>query len=161
MNFSQSVVKCLSDYATFSGRSSRSEFWWFYLFTILVTIVCGAIDVMAFGMEPHDPTPFGSIASIVLFLPSVSATVRRLHDIERSGWWFWLFLLPIIGWIILLVWHCTRGKHGANAYGPDPLTTTYNQHAQKPETKETERAFTPREQARKSEYTTPPTIKRR
>lgn len=161
MDFSQSIVKCISDYATFSGRSSRSEFWWFTLFTTLVAIVSGILDSTIFGMDLEDPTPFGMITSVILFMPAISVTVRRLHDVDRSGWWFWFFLVPIIGWITILVWECTRGTYGENKYGPDPLLAIDDQHSSRHENHSPEPVQTPYTETKKSEYTTPPTVKRR
>jgi len=63
----------------------------------------------------------GIIAGLALALPGISVQVRRLHDLDRSGWWYWILLIPVIGWIILLVRNCARGTIGPNKYGADPL----------------------------------------
>ena len=64
------------------------------------------------------------LAFLIIFLPQISASVRRLHDIDRSGWWYWIVLIPIVGPIIFLVWTCMRGTSGDNEFGPDPLAET-------------------------------------
>lgn len=92
MNFGQSVSTCLSKYATFGGRASRSEFWWFFLFQILVILVLTALS-----------QTLGYAANLLLILPSLAVGARRLHDIGRTGWWQ-LLLLSGIGFFVLLYW---------------------------------------------------------
>ena len=109
----------LKRYAQFSGRSRRKEYWMFTLFTILVSIAASLIDViLGFGFQNNGPV--GIIASLALLVPGIAVAMRRLHDTDRSGWWLLLFLLPIIGWIVLLVFYCTDGTPGTNRFGPDP-----------------------------------------
>ncbi len=100
----------LKKYAEFSGRASRKELWLFYLFNILVYLVL--VSIFA---------PVGVIYAFGTWLPTIAVQVRRLHDKNRSGWWYWLQLLPIIGIIIVFVWSVSRGTEGDNDYGPDPL----------------------------------------
>lgn len=121
MTFSQAVRSCLSKFVTFSGRASRSEFWYFVLFVFLAGILVSLFDQIIFGSGVEDDRGFSSILSLVLFLPQISVGVRRLHDTDRSGWWWWLWALPIIGWIILLVWYVSQGTNGSNRFGHDPL----------------------------------------
>jgi uncharacterized membrane protein YhaH (DUF805 family) len=66
-------------------------------------------------------SPISSLVSLALFLPGLAVSVRRLHDTDRSGWWVLLFLIPLIGAIVLLIWYCSRGTPGGNRFGPDPL----------------------------------------
>ena len=115
MNFPEAVAAGFRNYVNFSGRASRSEYWYWTLFYILVAVATALIDA-ALNTSLLNP-----IASLALFLPSLSVAVRRLHDVDRSGWWFLLILIPLIGAIILLVWYCTRGTPGPNRFGPDPL----------------------------------------
>jgi uncharacterized membrane protein YhaH (DUF805 family) len=89
MDFVQAVQTCLSKYATFSGRAQRSEYWYFVLFTFGLSVVASLLDNTIFGFGMNDEQLFSSIVSLVLFIPSVSAAVRRLHDTEKPGWW-WL-----------------------------------------------------------------------
>ena len=103
---------------TFSGRASRSEFWYWALFALLVSIASSIIDHTIFPFASTGPIE--GLTSLVLFLPGLAVSIRRLHDIDRSGWW-WLIAFTVIGIVLLIVWACTRGTAGANRYGPDPL----------------------------------------
>jgi uncharacterized membrane protein YhaH (DUF805 family) len=116
MTFVQAVRSCYSNYATFSGRAARSEYWFFVLFQFAIIIFCYALIPFGLGR-----TLLGLFA-LANFLPTISVMVRRLHDIDRSGWWYWVALIPLVGAILLLIWFCTRGTSGANQFGPDPLT---------------------------------------
>ncbi len=116
MTFGQAIKSCYSNYVTFSGRAPRSEYWFFVLYQCLVGFVCGLL--MAFGIGRL----LLGLFVVANFLPAISVMVRRLHDIDRSGWWYWIVLVPLVGPILLLVWFCTRGTAGANRFGPDPLS---------------------------------------
>ena len=111
MNFSDSIGSCFGKFATFKGRASRSEFWWFYLFQA----ICNLAALIVGGL-----VLFALVASVLAF-PGFSVLVRRLHDTDRSGWWYWISLVPIIGGIVLLIWFCTEGSSVANEYG-DPVS---------------------------------------
>lgn len=116
MDFMTAVRTCLQKFATFQGRAARSEFWFFALFQFLVLIAASIIDaVLGTSMI------FYLIAGLALIVPSISVAVRRLHDTNRSGWWYWLALVPIVGVIVLLIWFCTKGSDGPNDFGPNPL----------------------------------------
>ncbi len=121
MDFSTAVRTCFQKYVTFSGRAQRSEFWYFVLFNLLASIVLGIVDGALFGWASDDPEVLNGIFSLIMFLPSLAVAVRRLHDTDRSGWWVLLWLIPIIGWIILIVWYATKGTEGPNRFAPDPL----------------------------------------
>ncbi|MES2256096.1 MAG: DUF805 domain-containing protein [Pseudomonadota bacterium] len=116
MTLGQSVQSCYSNYATFSGRAARSEYWFFVLYQCLVGFVCGLL--MAFGIGQLLLWLF----VVANLLPAISVTVRRLHDTDHSGWWYWIALVPLVGAILLIVWFCTRGTSGANRFGSDPLS---------------------------------------
>lgn len=103
VSFGDAIKICFNKFADFEGRGRRSEFWWWYLFTVLV------------GMVPY----IGWLASIVFIIPSLAAGARRLHDTGRSGWLQLLMLIPCIGSIILIIWWCEDSK-GDNEYGPSP-----------------------------------------
>ena len=118
MTFVQAVQSCYSNYATFSGRAARSEYWFFVLFQCVVGFACGLL--MPFGIG----RALLGIIVLANFLPSISVIVRRLHDTDRSGWWYWIALVPLVGAILLLIWFCTRGTSGANRFGADPLPGT-------------------------------------
>ena len=125
-----SVKTCLSKYATWQGRASRSEFWYFNLFSFLCSLLAQLIDnVLGINFKFTDQltgqelsSNGGYIDALVvfgMFLPQLAVAVRRLHDINRSGWWYWLLLVPVIGWILLLLWSWSAGTTGENNYGPD------------------------------------------
>ena len=110
MNFSQAVAACLRKYVDFSGRASRPEFWWFFLFQIVVMIVTGMMsDIL------------NLIAALGLLLPGLAVGARRLHDIGKSGWFLLLGLIPILGFLLLLYW-CVQPSAGANAWGNPEVT---------------------------------------
>lgn len=117
MEFGEAVKICLGKYATFSGRAPRSEYWWFYLFTFIAMTVGGLIDLLLWEKLGW----LYGIIGLLLFLPGLTASVRRLHDRDRSGWWLLLGAIPLVGTIILIVWLATRGTVGPNRFGPDPL----------------------------------------
>jgi uncharacterized membrane protein YhaH (DUF805 family) len=121
MDFMTAVRTCFSKYVDFSGRARRSEFWYFVLFTFLVGIVTNIVDAIL-GTD-YDTGSGGLISTVVslgLLLPSVAVAVRRLHDIDKSGWWILIGIIPIVGWIIVIIWYCTDTKPGDNQYGPNP-----------------------------------------
>ena len=120
MGFGTAVSTVLRKYVVFSGRARRSEFWWFALFSVVVGIVAGVIDT-ALGSDVSSGTGVvGGIVTLALLLPSLSVQVRRLHDTGRSGWWVLLNLLPVIGWIVLLVFYVIDSDAGGNRFGPSP-----------------------------------------
>jgi len=105
--------KCLSNYANFSGRARRKEYWFFALVQFGVLIIAGILDTIIF----KKPSVFYIITALGLFIPALSVAVRRLHDTSRSGWWFLLVLVPLIGPILLLVWFATDTKPESNQWG--------------------------------------------
>lgn len=120
MSFADAVRSCLQQYVGFSGRARRSEYWWFFLFNVLVSIVASILDsVLGTMSDDTNVGLIGTIASLALLLPSIAVGIRRLHDTSRSGWWILIGLIPIVGWIILLVFY-VQDSHGDNQYGPSP-----------------------------------------
>jgi uncharacterized membrane protein YhaH (DUF805 family) len=117
MDIQTSIKICFSKYATFSGRASRSEFWLFQLFTFLGSIVTLIIDVMILGFSLDDASsPTNLIFLLVVMIPSVAVGCRRLHDLNKSGWWQILYL-TIIGIILLIIWWATQGENKKNKFG--------------------------------------------
>ena len=116
MNFQTSIKTCFTKYATFSGRASRSEFWFFCLFCFLGGIVGMIIDTMMLGYPAEETGPINLIFNVVVFLPGLAAGARRLHDIDRSGWWQ-LIYFTVIGIILLIVWFATIGSSKKNIHG--------------------------------------------
>jgi uncharacterized membrane protein YhaH (DUF805 family) len=118
MNFGQAIASGFANYVNFSGRAIRSEYWYWVLFTVIGAIVTLILDDAVFGYE--SVAPLNSVFNVVTFLPSLAVLVRRLHDIDRTGWWV-LIALTIIGLFVLIYWACQRGTPGPNRFGPDPL----------------------------------------
>lgn len=115
-------TEVLRKYAVFSGRARRREYWMFVLFNALIGIVLSVLD-NALGLDNADGGGvLQSIYGLAIFIPSLAVGVRRLHDTNRSGWWLLLWLIPVVGWIIMIVWLATAGQIGPNQYGPDPKT---------------------------------------
>ena len=117
MNFGEAIKSGLNNYATFWGRACRSEFWYWTLFVILLTVAAGIIDQAVVESEYGLVQPLTSLA---LFLPGIAVAIRRLHDLDRTGWWV-LIAFTGIGIILLLIWDCMKGTGGPNRFGPDPL----------------------------------------
>jgi uncharacterized membrane protein YhaH (DUF805 family) len=117
MNPSQAITSCLKKYAVFSGRASRSEYWYWMLFHVLVHIVTRILDAIIYPASAA--THVSNAFDLIVLLPSLAVAVRRLHDVDRSGWWLLMDLI-IIGMIYpLLVWKCRRGTEGPNRFGED------------------------------------------
>lgn len=123
MNFQEAVRTCFSKYATFSGRAARSEFWWFTLFAVATNMVLSIIDAIIFGplVGGQDISVLGALFSLAIIIPSIAVGVRRLHDLGKSGWWYLIILIPILGALVLLFFFVQKGTDGANEYGVDPL----------------------------------------
>lgn len=112
MTFAEAIrTVLLEKYIEFSGRAPRSEYWWFLLFAVIVNMLLEVlgIDLVSF------------VVSAALLIPSIAVTVRRFHDIGKSGWWILTLLIPLLNLILILIWFTRKGESGANAYGPDPL----------------------------------------
>jgi uncharacterized membrane protein YhaH (DUF805 family) len=124
MSFGQAIASGFSNYAAFSGRASQSEFWFWVLFAMIGAISANIIDGAVFvhhpGISPLN-SPFNSIFTLIMLLPSLAAATRRLHDIDQTGWWV-LLALTGIGIIVLLYWLSQEGTPGTNRFGTNPLT---------------------------------------
>ncbi|MET0355152.1 MAG: DUF805 domain-containing protein [Cellvibrio sp.] len=92
MNFQDSIKICFTKYADFNGRASRPEYWWFFLFCLLASC---ALSIFSQGLS--------GLFSVVTLLPSLAVGARRLHETNRSGWWQLLWLVPVIGWIVVII----------------------------------------------------------
>lgn len=119
MTFFGAVKSVLSQYVGFSGRAQRAEYWYWTLFATIASICLGILDAVIFPTLIWDP--LSTVFSIAVLLPALAVGVRRLHDVDRSGWWVLLWFVPVIGWLVLLYWAVTRGTTGDNRFGPDPL----------------------------------------
>jgi uncharacterized membrane protein YhaH (DUF805 family) len=123
MDFMTAVKTCLGKYANFSDRAQRSEFWWFALFSFVGSFVLQFIDGILFGwMAMGQPVSvLSAIFGLAIIIPSIAVGVRRLHDLDKSGWWYLLIFVPVIGALILIYFFIQRGTVGQNRFGPDPL----------------------------------------
>ena len=115
MSFGEAVRSGFDHYVDFSGRASRPAYWWWFLFAILVSAGANIIDLLL-GSYPIVST----LAGLALLLPGLSVGVRRLHDTDRTGWWILIGLIPVIGWIVLLIFYLRQGDADTNTYGPPP-----------------------------------------
>jgi uncharacterized membrane protein YhaH (DUF805 family) len=124
MNFGESVKSALSNYATFSNRAPRSEFWYFVLFYAILNIIALIVDISILGHAAGGTGAAGLIVAVALFLPYIAVSVRRLHDIDKSGWFLLVVIVPVVGAIFLIIWACTKGSEGDNRFGvPYPEST--------------------------------------
>lgn len=121
LSFGEAVKTCYSKYATFSGRARRSEYWWFCLYSFIVGIAAIIIDMMMGTYSKEFSLGILSgLFCLVNFLPGLSLAVRRLHDINRSGWWYLICFIPFVGSIVLLVFFCLDSTPGVNRFGASP-----------------------------------------
>jgi len=118
MNFSEAISAGFAGFFDFETRSQRSAYWYWTLFVLLVGLVTGFIDIVIFG---PGVSIFNILSSLVLLIPGLAVSVRRLHDIDRSGWWLLLALIPVIGWFVLIYWAVQAGTDGDNDFGSDPV----------------------------------------
>lgn len=115
------IVICLRKYATFSGRASRSEYWYFALFFLVAYVALSAVDgVLGTYSQREEVGLLSSIFALAVVVPALAVTCRRLHDIGRSGWWQLLNFVPLVGFIVLLFWLVKDTVPGDNEYGPSP-----------------------------------------
>ena len=114
-------MTALRNYAVFSGRSRRGEYWYFGLFYLIFYGVAAIVDVMAGTFDrTYSIGMFTGILALALLIPSLSVTVRRLHDTGRTGWWLLIAFVPVVGAIILLVFLAQDSAAGANRFGANP-----------------------------------------
>lgn len=116
MNFIDAVKTCLLEkYVNFNGRARRSEYWYFCLFQVIVVWSVMGICLAIGGIEW-----IANILSLAFFLPALGVSVRRLHDVGKSGWWYLIAFVPLVGGIYLLYLSCKDSEYGENEYGPNP-----------------------------------------
>jgi uncharacterized membrane protein YhaH (DUF805 family) len=120
MDFWRAIQSGFTNYVTFSGRTTRSEFWYWVLFTVLGAGTTYNLDAAMFPQLWPYTSPLYHIFSLLTFLPSLAISARRLHDHNRSGGWL-LIALTIIGAFVLIYWFCKPGTPGDNRFGQDPL----------------------------------------
>jgi len=108
-------LEVLKKYAVFSGRACRTEYWMFFLFNFIIAFALGFIEGIFKG-----PGVLGGLYSLAVLLPAIAVGARRLHDTGRSGWWLLISLIPVIGFIVILVFTVQDSQPGENPYGPNP-----------------------------------------
>ena len=121
MTFQDSIRNCFYNYGITNGRATRSEYWYWVLFVSLVGVFALIIDVSLLGSSIDDDfTPLNSIWSLAVFIPGITVTVRRFHDVNRSGWWI-LIILTVIGIIPYIYWLVKGSDATENNFGPSSL----------------------------------------
>lgn len=118
MNFSEAITSGFQNYANFKGRAQRSAFWYWSLFAFIVYVVAMLLD--QYVLDYDTTGPIYGLSALALLLPSLAVGARRLHDIDRTGWWQ-LISFTVIGIIVLIVWWASRGRPGPNRFGENPL----------------------------------------
>jgi uncharacterized membrane protein YhaH (DUF805 family) len=118
VSFGQSISYCFNNYANFNGRGRRSEFWWFYLFIAIVSIVVQAVLGGILGQDSVVYFLVTAVVTVALVIPLYAAGARRLHDTGKSGWMQLLLLIPCVGLIVLIVFWAQPGQPADNQYGP-------------------------------------------
>lgn len=135
MTFTKSIKTVFQKYATFSGRASRSEFWWFMLLCSIVSILFNSLIgtyenvyngdsgyyIECFRAAPLWLSALFGLWSLLIIIPALAVSVRRLHDTGHGGGWIFITFVPLIGSIWYLVLMVKRGQYGPNRFGPDPL----------------------------------------
>lgn len=123
VGFGEAISRAFSNYCNFSGRASRSEFWWFALFNYLVAMAIYSPNIYFVILGRGDSVGIQIVYCLyclAVLLPSLGLTWRRLHDIGKAGGWYFIGLIPIVGAIILLVWLCKDSEPCENRFGPVP-----------------------------------------
>lgn len=113
-------LKVLRNYANFQGRARRKEYWMFVLVNLIVSFGLGIVDGILGLKTASGIGTLGAVYSLAVLVPSIAVGARRLHDLDKSGWWQLIGLIPIIGWIVLIVWAASEGQAGSNRFGPNP-----------------------------------------
>jgi uncharacterized membrane protein YhaH (DUF805 family) len=117
----QWYMHVLRQYAVFTGRARRTEYWMFTLFSVIISIVLAVLDnLLGLSFQAGSTGLLGLLYSLAVLLPSIGVSIRRLHDTGRSGWWLLIGLVPLVGAIVLIVFFATAGNVGPNSHGQDP-----------------------------------------
>ncbi|ELY3983802.1 DUF805 domain-containing protein [Cronobacter muytjensii] len=112
-------IKAFKNYLGFTGRARRKEYWMFALVNFILAGVMVALDKML-GLRITDERGLlSALYGLIVLLPTWAVQFRRLHDTDRTAWWLLLLLVPVIGWLVILIFNCQEGTHGENRFGPD------------------------------------------
>ena len=120
VSFGEAIKRGFRGYVSAGWRAPRSEYWFWFLFAFLIGIVANVLDLLL-GTGYAGTGIIAGLATLALLLPNICIGIRRLHDTNRSGFWWFIVLIPLVGAIVLLVFFCQRGTVGENRFGPDPL----------------------------------------
>lgn len=113
VGFQEAIQLFIKNFVNFEGRSSRGAFWWAYLAIVIGSIVASVIDgIIGIPLV-------GGLFSLAVIIPNIASGIRRLHDIDKSGTWLFIGLIPLVGAIILIIWFAQAGQRAANRFGPD------------------------------------------
>jgi len=116
VSFSEAISMAFNKYCCFSGRASRSEYWWFYLFGLILSAVAGGIAMVVGDWITY-------VLSVAMLLPGLGLCVRRLHDIGKGGGWIFINLIPLVGQILWIIWACQNSEMQSNRFGDVPNLT--------------------------------------
>jgi uncharacterized membrane protein YhaH (DUF805 family) len=117
MGIQEAVIVCLSNYVGFEGRATRPQCWWWFLFIVAVWAILWALGNAILGADSGAGSVLGAMFGVVVFLPSLAVSARRLHDSDRTGWWLLLLLVPVIGWTVMVYFLVQPGSSGPNRFG--------------------------------------------
>ena len=120
LTFTDAIKICFSKFADFSGRARRQEYWYFVVFNMLIQAGLNALGRLVFGSDSNMASIFAGIYALVVFIPSLAVAWRRLHDVGKSGAYYFFMLIPVVGWIIVLIQLCKDSQPGENQYGVSP-----------------------------------------
>ncbi len=116
-----------TQYVDFNGRTARTPFWYYVLAYVVLYVAASILDSVfvgaaftPFGVMYYNPRPITGLLVLALLLPTLGISVRRLHDINKSGWWILIGLIPVVGWLVLIYWYAQHGTKGTNPFGEDP-----------------------------------------
>jgi len=125
MGFGDAVRAVIAKYAVFQGRARRAELWYWILAImvaeIAIAIIGGVLSAVSDSLAVVSLLLYCALL-VGIIVPSIAVAVRRLHDTGRSGWWYFIAVVPLVGPILLIVWYCTPGTPGSNAFGSDPIS---------------------------------------
>lgn len=114
-------LKVLRQWSDFSTRARRKEYWFFVLFNFLAVVACAILDgILGSTFEGQNVGIITLIYELFVLIPAIAVSVRRLHDIGRTGWWILISIIPLVGVIVLFIFHVTDSEPGTNQYGPNP-----------------------------------------
>jgi uncharacterized membrane protein YhaH (DUF805 family) len=124
MTFPDAIKSGFQNFSNFRDRASRSEYWWWTLFAFIVGMLSVVLDSVLFSipLDSDNSGPVNLIATLVMMIPGLAVSARRLHDIDKSGWWI-LIAFTVIGLIPLIYWYCKPSDDGINRFGPPPALT--------------------------------------